>query len=286
MEFVIVSGLSGAGKSRAIDAMEDIGFYCVDNMPPMLIPKFAELCRASQSEMPRVAVVVDARGGELLHDLAGALDELRRLDVGYKILFLECDAGVLARRYKETRRKHPLCDHTDGSVVRAIAEEREILCGIREQTDFLIDTTHLSATQLRERIVALFLGDTRMGMPIQCMSFGFKYGYPAEADMVLDVRCFKNPFYIEELRRKTGLDREVYDYVMHTDGAAEFAEKLCDMVDFLIPRYAEEGKSQLVIAIGCTGGKHRSVTFATLLAEHLRAGGQRVLINHRDIGKS
>lgn len=286
MEFVIVSGSSGAGKSRAIDAMEDIGFYCVDNMPPMLIPKFAELCRTSRTDMPRVAVVVDARGGDLLRDLAGALEELQRLEVSYKILFLECDATVLARRYKETRRKHPLCDRTDGSVARAIAEEREMLRTVRERTDYLIDTTHLSSAQLRERIVALFLGDSRMGMPVQCMSFGFKYGYPGEADMVMDVRCFKNPFYVEELRPKTGLDKEVYDYVMNTDGAEEFAKKLCDMVDFLIPRYAAEGKSQLVIAIGCTGGKHRSVTFAQLLAEHLQERGQRVLINHRDIGKS
>jgi len=286
VEFIIVSGLSGAGKSRAIDAMEDIGFYCVDNMPPKLIPKFAELCAGSQSEMPQVAVVVDARGGELLHDLAGALEELKRLDVAYKILFLECDAAVLARRYKETRRKHPLFDTAGGSVTRAIDEEREMLRTVRERTDYLIDTTHLSATQLRERIVALFLGDARMGMPVQCMSFGFKYGYPAEADMVMDVRCFDNPFYVEELHHKTGLDAEVRDFVMHSDGAAEFAEKLCDMVDFLIPRYAEEGKSQLVIAIGCTGGKHRSVTFARHLAEHLQEAGHRVLVNRRDIHKA
>lgn len=285
MEFVIVSGFSGAGKSRAIDAMEDIGFYCVDNMPPMLIPKFAELCRGSQNALPRVAVVVDARGGELLQDLSGALEELKELDVPYKILFLECDAAVLARRYKETRRKHPLTEGAGGSVARAIAQERELLGAIRERTDYLIDTSLLSAAQLRERIVSLFLGDARMGMPIQCMSFGFKYGYPAEADMVMDVRCFKNPFYVEELRHKTGLSEEVREFVMASDGAREFAKKLCDMVDFLVPRYANEGKSQLVIAVGCTGGKHRSVTFAELLARHLQEQGQRVSVNHRDIQK-
>jgi len=285
VEFIIVSGSSGAGKSRAIDALEDIGFYCVDNMPPKLIPKFAELCRTSQSDMSQVAVVVDARGGESLHDMAGALELLQQQAVAYKILYLECDAAVLARRYKETRRKHPLSDRAGGSLSRAIEEERALLGNIRERTDYLIDTTHLSAAQLRERIVALFLGDARMGMPVQCMSFGFKYGYPAEADMVMDVRCFKNPFYVEELHHKTGLDAPVRDYVMTSDGAAEFAERLCDMVDFLIPRYAEEGKSQLVIAIGCTGGKHRSVTFAQHLAGHLQEAGQRVIINHRDIQK-
>ncbi len=286
MEFVIVSGYSGAGKTRAIHAMEDIGFYCVDNMPPMLIPKFAELCRHSQNAMPRVAVVVDARGGELLRDLAGALEELKALDVAYKILFLECEATVLARRYKETRRKHPLTEQVGGSVTRAIAEEAALLAPVREKTDYRIDTTHLSAAQLRESIVALFLEDARMGMPVRCMSFGFKYGYPAEADMVLDVRCFKNPFYVEELRPQTGLDAAVREFVMASDGAEEFAQKLCDMVDFLIPRYANEGKSQLVIAIGCTGGKHRSVAFAERLAHHLQEQGQRVLVNHRDIQKN
>ena len=286
MEFVIVSGYSGAGKTRAIHAMEDIGFYCVDNMPPMLIPKFAELCRGAQNAMPRVAVVVDARGGELLRDLDGALEELSAQGITYKILFLECEAAVLARRYKETRRKHPLTETVGGSVTRAIAEEATLLSSLRERTDYRIDTTHLSAAQLRESVVSLFLEDTREGMPIRCMSFGFKYGYPAEADMVLDVRCFKNPFYVDELRSQTGLDAAVRDFVMTSDGAEEFARKLCDMVDFLIPRYADEGKSQLVIAIGCTGGKHRSVTFAERLAHHLQEQGQRVLVNHRDIQKA
>lgn len=285
MEFVIVSGLSGAGKSRAIDALEDIGYYCVDNMPPMLLPKFAELCMQSQNELPQVAIVIDARGGEHLNYFSKGLDELKALGVDYRILFLDCASQVLARRYKETRRKHPLTDQCGGSVVKAIEAERELLRVVRTNTDFLIDTTHLSAAQLRERIVALFLGDSRKGMPIQCMSFGFKYGYPAEADLVMDVRCFANPFYVETLRKKTGLDADVRDYVMEDEGAQPFLTKLFDMVDFLVPRYENEGKSQLVIAIGCTGGKHRSVTFTEALAQHLQDGGRRVMVNHRDIQK-
>ena len=170
-------------------------------------------------------------------------------------------------------------------MVKAIAAERELLGAIRERTDYLMDTTHLSAAQLRERIVALFLEDSRKGMPIQCMSFGFKYGYPAEADLVMDVRCFPNPFYVETLRQKTGLDADVRDYVLESEDAQTFLTKLTDMVDFLIPRYENEGKSQLVIAIGCTGGKHRSVTFAECLARHLQDNGQRVMVNHRDIQK-
>lgn len=285
MEFVIVSGLSGAGKSRAIDALEDIGFYCVDNMPPMLLPKFAELCLQSQNALPRVAIVIDARGGELLNDFAVGLEELNQIGVEYKILFLECDSPVLARRYKETRRKHPLTDRCGGSVNRAIEEERELLRVVRSRTDYLIDTTHLSAAQLRERIVSLFLGDSRKGMPIQCMSFGFKYGYPAEADLVMDVRCFPNPFYVETLRQKTGLDADVRDYVLESEQTQTFLQKLYDMVDFLLPLYENEGKSQLVIAIGCTGGKHRSVTLTECLARHLQDNGDRVMVNHRDIQK-
>ena len=285
MEFLIVSGLSGAGKSRAIDALEDIGFYCVDNMPPVLMPKFAELCLQSQNALPRVAIVIDARGGDLLNDFSRGLTELDRMGVEYRILFLECDSPVLARRYKETRRKHPLTDRCGGSVAKAIEAERELLSAIRSRTDYLIDTSHLSAAQLRERVVALFLENAAAGMPIQCMSFGFKYGYPAEADLVMDVRCFPNPFYVEELRKKTGLDADVRDYVLESEDTQTFLQKFFDMIDFLLPRYEEEGKSQLVIAMGCTGGKHRSVTLTECLARHLQDAGRRVMVNHRDIAK-
>ena len=285
MEFVIVSGLSGAGKSLAMDALEDIGFYCVDNMPPMLLPKFAELCTQSQNTLPRVAIVIDARGGELLKDFSEGLSDLQQMGVDFKILFLECDSPVLARRYKETRRKHPLTDQCGGSVAKALAAERDLLHVVRSRTDYFIDTTHLSPRQLRERIVALFLGDPHKGMPIQCMSFGFKYGYPAEADLVMDVRCFPNPYYVDALRPKTGLDADVRDYVLESENTQEFLKKLYDMVDFLLPLYENEGKSQLVIAIGCTGGKHRSVTLTECLAKHLQEGEHRVMVNHRDIQK-
>lgn len=285
VEFVIVTGLSGAGKSRAVDALEDIGFYCVDNMPPKLLPKFAELCRQSREQLSRVAIVVDSRGGEMFQDLAEGLDELRQQGVAYTLLFLECDDQVLARRYKETRRKHPLSAGTGGSVLKAIEKERALLKPARSRTDYLIDTSHLSPAQLKERISSLFLGDTSKAMLIQCMSFGFKYGYPAEADLVLDVRCLPNPFYVDELKRKTGLDAEVRQYVLEKEETKGFQKRLYDLIDYLIPLYINEGKSQLVIAIGCTGGKHRSVTLAEELAKHITAQEHRVMVNHRDIEK-
>ena len=276
MEFVIVTGLSGAGKSRAVDALEDIGFYCVDNMPPKLLPKFAELCLQSK----------DARGGELFDDLTESLDELKRQGGDYTLLFLECDDQVLARRYKETRRKHPLAAANGGSVIKAIEMERALLKSARSRTDYLIDTSHLSSAQLKERITTLFMGDTSKAMLIQCMSFGFKYGFPAEADLMLDVRCLPNPFYVDELKRKTGLDADVRDYVLEKSETKGFQERMYAMIDYLLPLYINEGKSQLVIAIGCTGGKHRSVTLAEELAKHIAAMGHRVMVNHRDIEKA
>ncbi|MCL2487616.1 MAG: RNase adapter RapZ [Oscillospiraceae bacterium] len=285
MEFIIVSGLSGAGKSRAVDALEDIGFYCVDNMPGKLLPKFAELCMQSQDRLTRVAIVIDARGGMMLDGLFEGLEELKRQGGEYKILFLECGNQELARRYKETRRKHPLTDE-GRSVQEAIEAEREILKNIRARTDYLIDTTHTTPAQLREQIFALFLEDSQTGMKVQCMSFGFKYGYPAEADIVMDVRCFPNPFYIDKLRHKTGLDTPVREYVLSSPEVREFLEKLTGMADFLLPLYRNEGKSQLIIAIGCTGGKHRSVTIAEELAMHLNQEGARVMVKHRDIQKN
>lgn len=212
MEFIIVTGLSGAGKSRAVNVLEDIGFYCVDNMPPKLLPKFAELCLQSQDKLSRVALVIDVRGGRQFEGLLDSLDELKRQGGEYKILFLECSDQVLARRYKETRRQHPLAASCGGSVIKAIELERTLLKAARARTDYLIDTSYLSPAQLRERLVGLFLGSEKSGMQVQCMSFGFKYGYPAEADLVLDVRCLPNPFYVDELKHKTGLDQDVRDY--------------------------------------------------------------------------
>ncbi len=285
MEFIIVTGLSGAGKSRAITALEDIGFYCVDNMPPKLLPKFAELCQQSEDRLSRVAMVVDVRGGQMFDDLFDGLQELRRMGIDYKILFLECDDQVLARRYKETRRQHPLMGEDIRTVYQAVAAERRLLKPLLDRTDYLIDTTHLSSAQLKERVADLFLGDHSQAMLVQCMSFGFKYGYPAEADLMFDVRCLPNPFYEPELKHKTGLDADVRDYVRENDATRGFEERLYSLIDYLLPLYADEGKSQLVIAIGCTGGKHRSVALAEALAAHIRAGGGRVVVNHRDIGK-
>ena len=285
MELLIVTGMSGAGKSRAVNALEDIGFYCVDNLPPRLIPKFAELCMQSQEPIPRVAIVVDIRGGKWFDRLPEILQELKDQCGDYKILFLECDSQVLKRRYKDTRRQHPLLAETNGSLSEAIERERAMLHDLRRQTDYLIDTTHLSPAQLKESVVSLFLDNADAGMSITCMSFGFKYGYPEEADLVMDVRCFANPFYVDELRHKTGLDADVREYVLNDPHIAGFQQRLYDLIEYMLPLYRNEGKSQLVIAIGCTGGKHRSVTVAEGLFEHLREQGLRVNVRHRDIRK-
>ena len=283
MDFVIVTGLSGSGKSKAVDALEDIGFFCVDNMPPSFIEKFYELC--AEEEMEKVAVVTDSRGGYLFHSVSKTLDILDGKNIDYKIMFFECSDEVLYKRYKETRRKHPLSDDCEGSVMASVKKEREMLETLRGRADYIIDTTQLSPAQLKERISDIFLGDSVKGLRITCMSFGFKYGAPTEADMVFDVRCLPNPFYIDELRDKTGLDSEVYDYVMEKPETKGFADRLFDMMDYLIPLYSDEGKSSLVIAIGCTGGKHRSVTLAEALVRHISESGLKAATVHRDITK-
>lgn len=286
MDFLIVTGLSGAGKSRAVDALEDIGFFCIDNMPPKLIPRFAEIALQSEGKLSKVAVVTDVRGGEMFNDFQEAMDLLNGVGVGYKLLFLDCNDQILMTRYKETRRKHPLIDSADASVEKAVAAERCLLMYARERADYIIDTSHLSPMQLKERISNLFLENIDNSMLINCMSFGFKYGAPAEADLVFDVRCLPNPFYVDGLKNKTGLDREVSGYVMDWPQAAELLHRLTDLVDFLLPLYLSEGKSQLTIGFGCTGGKHRSVTFAERIYAHLSDQGKRVAVNHRDITKS
>lgn len=285
MEMLIITGMSGAGKSRAIDTMEDIGYYCVDNMPVKLIGKFAELANQSEGSISKMAVVVDARGGSMFQDLGNVLDELDRSEIEYKLLFLDCDNDILLTRYKETRRKHPLLKGENTSLEQAIAKEREILFEARQRADYIIDTTHLAPLQLKEKLLSIFLDDISSGMLINCMSFGFKHGVPREADLVFDVRCLPNPFYIKELKYKTGMDFEVSDYVMSWPQSQELYRKLEELIDFLIPLYISEGKSQLVIAVGCTGGKHRSVTFAEKLFNHLLDKGKKVTVNHRDITK-
>ena len=285
MEFVIVTGLSGAGKSRAVDALEDIGFYCVDNMPPKLLPKFAELCMQSQNKLSKVAIVMDVRGGELFNDLFDGLDDLKRQCGDYKILFLECDDQVLARRYKETRRKHPLDERFGGCLHNAIAYEREQLLRVKGIADYYIETSYFSASQLKEQIREIFLDNSSDSMSIKVTSFGFKYGVSTESDLVFDVRCLPNPYYIPELRHHTGCEKCVQEYVMSFEQSRTLLEKLKDLLDFLIPLYIQEGKSRLVIAFGCTGGKHRSITFTELIGDYLISKGMHVVKQHRDIGK-
>lgn len=285
MELIIVTGLSGAGKSRTVNALEDIGFFCVDNMPPKLISKFVEIGMQSKGEIDRMAVVTDIRGGELFDGLFDELDLLRSKEFEYKLLFLTASDEVLIRRYKETRRKHPLVGTLCNSLEEAVKQERKIMSHARERADYILDTSLMSNAQLKERICKLFLDNIATGMMINCMSFGFKYGDPTYADLVFDVRCLPNPFYVDELKHKTGLNAEVKEYVMKSSDSVTLFDKIKDLVDFLLPLYLNEGKSQLTVAFGCTGGKHRSVTFAELLYQYLTEKGNKTSVNHRDINK-
>lgn len=285
MEFMIVTGLSGAGKSRAVDALEDIGYYCVDNLPPVLLAQFAQLFAEAHQSVERVALIVDSRGAAVIEDFDRGLKEMQEREIPYEIMFLDCDDEVLVRRFKETRRPHPLTEIGDISIKEAIARDRQILQHVKQAADYLIDTSRLSAAQLREQIVAIFTEHPETAMTVQCMSFGFKYGTPRDADIVLDVRCFPNPFYVDDLKNRTGLEPVVQDYVLNAEHSREFQNRLYHLVDYMLPLYRNEGKSRLLIAIGCTGGKHRSVTFVEKLAEHLQQNGARVVVNHRDIKK-
>jgi len=285
MDFIIVTGLSGAGKSHAMHAMEDIGFYCIDNLPPKLISPFYDLCTQAQPQISQVAVVTDIRGGDMFSSLFEALDNLKRENKPYKILFLDANDIVLQNRFKETRRKHPLSEDTHG-IEQAVKLEREILRPVRERADYLIDTSLLSPAQLKQRIDSLFLDNASNALSIHCVSFGFKYGMPTEADLVFDVRCLPNPYYVEELRNLNGLDEPVRAYVMKWEQTQGFIKRLLDLIDYTMPLYCNEGKSQLVIAVGCTGGHHRSVAIAQLLYDHLIAQGMHASVNHRDIQKN
>lgn len=285
MDFLIVTGMSGAGKSLAANVLEDMGYYCVDNIPPALIPKFSEVCMQSGGRINKVAMIVDSRGGELFAGLVEGLEELRQRDNVYHILFLDCDDDVLVTRYKETRRKHPLCEADGLTVAQAIAREREMLAPARKRASYVVDTTLLTAAQLCEKIYGIFESGSGEKMLVNCESFGFKYGLPSEADLVFDVRCLPNPFYVPELKEHTGLEVPVGDYVMGFEQSRVLLDKLCDLLGYLTPMYLDEGKAQLTIAIGCTGGKHRSVLFAVKISEYLRQKGYRVACTHRDIAK-
>ena len=285
MELVIVTGLSGAGKSHVGKILEDIGYYCIDNMPPKLIRTFADLLSAN-TEITKAAVITDIRGGAMFLDLESELLEIRGKNPEVKVLFVDADKETVKKRYKETRRRHPLCDAAGGDLSKAIAAETELLQPIKEMADFYIDTTFLTTAKLNETLLNIFLENPGENLSVSCMSFGFKYGVPGEADLMFDVRCLPNPFYVAELKHKTGLDSEVRDFVMASDTSRVLEEKLSDLLGFLVPEYVKEGKSQLVIAFGCTGGKHRSVTFAVRSAERLVRDGYRASTFHRDIAKS
>lgn len=285
MEFVIVTGMSGAGKTRAMHALEDIGFFCVDNLPPELIPIFYDLCIKSDNMAGRIAVVTDTRGGELFKSFFSALETLKRDNRPYKIVFLDCSEQILVNRFKETRRKHPLADGLNGSLEQAVKLEREMLKPVKESSNYVINTAGVSPTQLKTRISDLFLNKTGDSLAVHCISFGFKYGIPLESDLIFDVRCLPNPFYDEKLRPLTGLDQPIIDYVMEKEETKGFLTRFIDMIDYLLPLYNKEGKSQLVISVGCTGGHHRSVALAQYLSDHLIKAGIRSSVTHRDITK-
>lgn len=283
MKFIIITGMSGAGKSQVVKALEDLGCYCVDNMPPELIPKFAEIYHRSAKPQDMAALVCDIRGGDLFRELDANLDQLSELGYDYEILFLEASEEVLLKRYKETRREHPLS--VGGRIMDGVRRERTLLNDIRKRATHIVDTSGMSTAQLKAHIASIYGGARDFSMTIHVVSFGFKYGIPLDADLVFDVRFLPNPFYIPELREHTGLETCVRDYVMDYAQSREFVKKLVDMMEYLIPHYEKEGKAQLVIGIGCTGGHHRSVTIAEELHKQLLRSGHHVLASHRDIQK-
>lgn len=284
MKFIIVSGLSGAGKSTVMSILEDSGFFCVDNMPPALIPKFAELCLAGTGGYERVALVCDIRGGQTFDGLFAALDVLRDMKLNDQILFVEADTATIIKRYKQTRRAHPLMAPGRG-LDQAVEMERKAMEPVRARAAFVIKTTALSVQKLRDEVLELLAPDQepRERMVVTVLSFGFKYGLPMEADMVFDARFLPNPYYVEALREHTGLDGPVRDYIFQFPETEEFLGHLEGLLAFLLPRFVEEGKSALVVAVGCTGGKHRSVAMAHALAEFIRSQGYHAGENHRDM---
>ncbi len=285
MQFIIVTGLSGSGKSSAMNILEDIGFYCIDNMPPQLISKFLEICQ--DGKMDKIAIAVDIRSGDMFTDeILESFEKMKREHFDFRVLYLEANNDVLIKRYKETRRKHPLDAEFDGSIPEAVQYERNKLNCLREIANYYIDTSYLKSSQLRETLTNMFLAKATDSILIKTMSFGFKYGSTTEADLIFDVRCMPNPFYVPELKHLTGKDKEVREYVMSFEQSTTLLEKLKDLLNFLIPQYIREGKNQLVIAFGCTGGKHRSVTFAELIGDYLSKNGYNVHKVHRDISKA
>ena len=285
MRFVIVTGMSGAGRGTSLRMLEDMGYFCVDNLPVSLIGKFSELVYSGTSEISKVALGIDIRNGKALSELQTILEELTIAGYTFEILFLDAQDGVLIKRYKETRRNHPLAG--DGRIAEGIDEERKRLVFLKKQADYIIDTSSLLTRELKIELEKIFVQNREFkNLVITVLSFGFKFGTPNDSDLVFDVRFLPNPYYYEELRKLNGNDREVQDFVMGFEAAHRFLDKLTDMIRFLIPNYVQEGKNQLVIAIGCTGGKHRSVTLANKLYGKLKEHTDYVVrIEHRDIEK-
>ncbi len=279
MQFTIVTGLSGAGKTQVIRFLEDAGFFCIDNLPPVIIPQLAEMFVSINGKYDKIAFVIDSRVGEMIGDLLNNLKILKENGYDCRLLFIDASDEVLVKRYKETRRTHPMPSKL--GLLDSIRKERKMLEKIYQEADAVVDTSGYTPAQLSKKLREIYSCSSDGGFTVNVMSFGFKYGIPLDADLVFDVRCFANPFYVDELKDKTGNDKEVQDYVMSTGSAVEFMNKLNDMVSFLIPLYIEEGKSSLTICIGCTGGKHRSVTMANKLADALSAYNPNTI--HRDI---
>ena len=284
MELLIVSGLSGAGKSVAMNALEDIGFFCIDNVPAGLLPSITAFSKAGDNQLERVALSMDVRGCRSREQIETALQQLDEQKTPYKILFLDAPDDVLMRRYSETRRRHPISIAEGISTRDAFLKERQILQPLKERANYTINTGLLSTSQNKERICDLFMknGGAKNAMRLTIMSFGFKFGLPPEADLVLDVRCLPNPFYVPELKEKTGLDQEVVDYVMKFPESQELLRRIESFLEYALPLYVKEGKSQLMIAIGCTGGKHRSITFARKIGEYCTKLGYQPSVQHRD----
>ena len=285
MRLVIVTGMSGAGKTTALKMLEDMGYFCVDNLPIPLLTRFVEMFSEPEEEVKKIALGIDVRGGQDFSGLQEVLDEMDEKHTDYEILFLDAQDDVLIKRYKETRRQHPLSG--SGRVDTGIAKEREKIMFLKMRATYILDTSRMLTRELKLELEKIFVkGERFCSLYITVMSFGFKYGIPQDSDLVFDVRFLPNPYYIDELKEKTGNDPEVQDYVMENDKSQIFLEKLTDMVNFLIPNYILEGKNQLVIAIGCTGGKHRSVTLSNALYQKLdKQENYGVRIEHRDIGK-
>ncbi len=280
MQIVIVTGMSGAGKSTALKFLEDLGYFCVDNLPPALIPKFIEICMHTGSEVNKIGLGIDIRGGRLFEDFFTEISSIKEMNC--KVLFLDASDETLLTRYKETRRNHPLSKGE--RVIVGIEKERELVAKVKESADFIIDTSYILTRQLKEKITEIFIDNKEFdSLMITILSFGFKYGIPADADLVFDVRFIPNPYYISGLKELTGNNQEVSEYVLSWDVCKEFLKKMIDMLEFLIPNYVKEGKNQLVVAIGCTGGRHRSVTLANELFSSLQKNGNSVIIDHRDI---